>query len=366
MQNTYYFDNDGDGYGGTEQTTLACSAPEGFVENHSDCNDHNGEIHPDAEEICYDQIDNNCNGQRDENCPTCNQDLDLPVLEFNGAEPIYENDIQYTAYYLTVANRAIYPDEMFVSSRDYPCGEEDIGSRMVVELYDGNNHLLRVYCNLESQDDMQGLYFITYPGDPIPETVYIDIIDQECDLTFRSDLVSIGETEPGVVYDNGGTLWDGAMSIVTRIVADDFSLSRDSRLTAASVDLWYNARTFDNFGTINWWIFDDANGLPGRIVAQGSGTNYSPTYIRQASSGNTHFWTLDFNLEHDVILAAERRYWFGIRALTLNQEILVYWSNVAANENTGYNDASSENGTPDNWRQDSSPVRNRAFRLIGY
>lgn len=81
----------------------------------------------------------------------------------------------------------------------------------------------------------------------------------------------------------------------------------------------------------------------------------------QPVSGNTHFWTLDFNFGREIALSAERRYWFGIRAP--GQEIGVLWSNTAAN---GLNDASSESGTFDNWRQDSSASRNRAFRLTGY
>ena len=61
---TYYFDSDGDGFGGNV-STQACSAPSGYVANSNDCNDNNASINPNATEIC-DGLDNNCNNQTDE------------------------------------------------------------------------------------------------------------------------------------------------------------------------------------------------------------------------------------------------------------------------------------------------------------
>ena len=58
-----YLDYDGDGFGSSGQ--LICSSP-GFVDNSNDCNDFYAAIHPGAEEISGDGIDNNCNGQVDE------------------------------------------------------------------------------------------------------------------------------------------------------------------------------------------------------------------------------------------------------------------------------------------------------------
>ncbi len=65
-KNTYYRDADGDGYGHHDITTIPyCTAPVGFVENNSDCDDSDPAIHPDATEICNDK-DDNCNGEIDE------------------------------------------------------------------------------------------------------------------------------------------------------------------------------------------------------------------------------------------------------------------------------------------------------------
>ncbi len=62
----YYPDDDDDGFGNINSSpTNACTAPAGFVDNNTDCDDTNENINPDAIEIC-DGADNNCNNQTDE------------------------------------------------------------------------------------------------------------------------------------------------------------------------------------------------------------------------------------------------------------------------------------------------------------
>ncbi len=62
---TFYYDNDGDGFGVSSNTVEACTAPESFVNNDQDCNDFAAEAYNNAIEVC-DNIDNNCDGQTDE------------------------------------------------------------------------------------------------------------------------------------------------------------------------------------------------------------------------------------------------------------------------------------------------------------
>jgi len=58
--NIYYADTDNDGYGDPNNSIMGCSLPAGYVTDNSDCNDSNGTIYPNAQELC-DGIINNCN-----------------------------------------------------------------------------------------------------------------------------------------------------------------------------------------------------------------------------------------------------------------------------------------------------------------
>ncbi|MBK7876946.1 MAG: putative metal-binding motif-containing protein [Planctomycetes bacterium] len=83
VQSTFHRDADGDGFGDPSLTTLACSAPSGFVADATDCDDANGAVHPGAQELCN-GIDDDCDLLVDEgfdpdgdfvpdcadNCPT--------------------------------------------------------------------------------------------------------------------------------------------------------------------------------------------------------------------------------------------------------------------------------------------------------
>jgi hypothetical protein len=64
VQNTYYLDGDGDGFG-TSSTTQACSRPAGYADQPGDCNDGVGTAFPGAAETCN-GLDDDCDNSVDE------------------------------------------------------------------------------------------------------------------------------------------------------------------------------------------------------------------------------------------------------------------------------------------------------------
>jgi len=61
---TWYADTDGDGYGDASASSTACLSPSGTVEDDSDCDDTNGDVHPGATETCN-GLDDDCDAVAD-------------------------------------------------------------------------------------------------------------------------------------------------------------------------------------------------------------------------------------------------------------------------------------------------------------
>lgn len=65
----WYADQDGDGFGGAEDSVSACEPPEGYKDASDDCDDDDSTISPDASEVCGGQ-DEDCDGLTDDDDPS--------------------------------------------------------------------------------------------------------------------------------------------------------------------------------------------------------------------------------------------------------------------------------------------------------
>ena len=110
----YYLDNDGDGYGISEDSRCLCSPSGAYTATSGgDCNDSNPAVNPGASEDCDDGIDNDCNGNTDADESSCSECVD-------GYEP---NEDSANSYYLGAINEFDNPKTF--SMTIYPQGDVD-------------------------------------------------------------------------------------------------------------------------------------------------------------------------------------------------------------------------------------------------
>jgi hypothetical protein len=69
----FFRDADGDGFGSAEDVVTACDAPEGYVEDETDCDDTNTEVYPGADEVEGNDIIEDCDIQLRFTCPCYNR-----------------------------------------------------------------------------------------------------------------------------------------------------------------------------------------------------------------------------------------------------------------------------------------------------
>jgi hypothetical protein len=78
---TWYADLDRDDFGDPGNSTTACSRPTGYRADNTDCDDSAADVNPDADEICNDGIDNDC----DASSASCTVDVANGDAVFVGA-----------------------------------------------------------------------------------------------------------------------------------------------------------------------------------------------------------------------------------------------------------------------------------------
>lgn len=77
LAGTYFLDADGDGVGDSAETAECLY--DDYVAVGGDCDDDDDTVSPDAEEVCGDGIDDDCDGRADNACPSSVSDADLTI-----------------------------------------------------------------------------------------------------------------------------------------------------------------------------------------------------------------------------------------------------------------------------------------------
>ena len=118
---TYYLDQDGDGYGVSTTSIVSCTATAGYVLSSTDCNDNVAAISPGASESCLNLIDDNCDGLVNVGCPQA----EISIASASNFIQVNENAGTVTVP-LTVANANALPINVQFSLSVYSNATEGV------------------------------------------------------------------------------------------------------------------------------------------------------------------------------------------------------------------------------------------------
>jgi hypothetical protein len=161
------------------------------------------------------------------------------------------------------------------------------------------------------------------------KTTGVSIFDLKSELTFpriQLDAALWASDLPLAVYDNGASTHSGGAAVGHLIAADDFLLDVATHVSGASVDVSDGPadmnRRWD--GTVEWWLFDDAAGVPGSLIAFGTGVNVKQRNIVESALGFRDF-TVDFDFGEMIPLPAGERFWLALHMLADYGRVSVFW-----------------------------------------
>jgi hypothetical protein len=115
--------------------------------------------------------------------------LPNPVLHFLGPEVYETGGKQFIRYTYDVANKDVYPNDLFAASPDLPpCGTNTKAARTWVDIYDQNGKRLHEFCALGKSSDLGKLWFALEVDKIPPSYVYIEMNDRKTPIKYKSNL----------------------------------------------------------------------------------------------------------------------------------------------------------------------------------
>ena len=115
--------------------------------------------------------------------------LPNPVLYFIGQELYETGGKQFIRYTYDVANKDLYPDDLFAASPDLPpCGQNTKAARTWVDIYDQSGKRLQGFCALGKSSDLGKIWFGLEIDKVPPSYVYIEMNDRKTPVKYKSNL----------------------------------------------------------------------------------------------------------------------------------------------------------------------------------
>ena len=115
--------------------------------------------------------------------------LPNPILYFLGAEYVEISGKQITRYHFDVANKDVYPDELFTASPELPpCGQNTKASRTWIDIFDQSGKRLNGFCALGKSADLNKIWFALESSAVPPSWVYIEMNDRKTNTKYKSNL----------------------------------------------------------------------------------------------------------------------------------------------------------------------------------
>ena len=116
-------------------------------------------------------------------------ELPNPVLYLLSQEYFETSGKQFTRYSFDVANKELYPDELFAASPSLPpCGQNTKAARTWVDIYDQSGKRLNGFCALGKSADLSKIWFALETGQVPPSWVYIELTDRKTGTKYKSNL----------------------------------------------------------------------------------------------------------------------------------------------------------------------------------